>query len=53
MKQAENIPVDTNKPGVQPNGPEISEQEKQQHRHEDDQNQTPPQKPVPPEAAPQ
>ena len=32
MKQAENVPVDTNKPGMQPNAPPMNEQEKAQHR---------------------
>ncbi|MBF6632060.1 MAG: hypothetical protein ITG01_13070 [Comamonas sp.] len=49
MKQTENIPVDTNKPGVQPNMPPVNEQEKQQHRHDEKQGQTPPQKPLSPD----
>lgn len=50
MKQAENVPVDTDKPGVQPNMPPVNPQEKQQQRHNEPQGQTPPSKPEPPEA---
>lgn len=50
MKQTEDNPVNTNKPGMQPNAPPPNAQEKQQHRHTDDQGKTPPSKPQPPDA---